>query len=121
MYYGSIRFSPNGKQLLSFSGFGQSIFVFTVWNVLQREPLVQTFSEAVIQGGLAFSPDSQRLVSVFTRDGKNILLLWDISVSAWQSRGCAIAQRNLTQDEWKEFVKDEQQRTKVCTDFPFGS
>ena len=121
MYYGSIRFSPNGKQLLSFSGFGQSIFVFTVWNVLQREPLVQTFWETVSQGGLAFSPDSQRLVSVFTRDGKNILLLWDISVSAWQNRGCAIAHRNLTQDEWKEFVKDEQQRTKVCTDFPFGS
>jgi WD40 repeat protein len=121
LYYQAIHFSPDGKQLLSSSGFGKPIFVFAIWNVLQQELLVQPFSETVSQGSLAFSPDSQRLVSVFLRDKTNIVLLWDITPSAWQSRGCAIAHRNLTRDEWNQFVKDEQQRIKVCTDFPVGT
>ncbi len=122
LYYQTIRFSHDGEQLLSSSGFGKPTFAFAIWNVLQQQLLVQPFSEgAVSQGSLAFSPDSQRLVSIFMRDNTNIVLLWDITPSAWQSRGCAIAHRNLTQEEWNQFVKDEQQRIPVCPDFPLGS
>jgi len=121
LYYRTIRFSPDGKQLLSSNEFRKPTFAFALWNVFQKELFVQHFSETASQGSLAFSPDSQRLVSVFTRDRTNFVLLWDIIPSAWQNRGCTIAHRNLTQDEWRQFVKDEPLRSKVCADFSLGS
>jgi hypothetical protein len=38
---------------------------------------------------------------------------WDITVDSWQDRACSIANRNLTQTEWNQFVKDEAY-SKVC-------
>ncbi len=121
LYYQAIQFSPDGRQLLSSSRFGNP-FAFAIWNVFQKELFVQPFlKEDVSQGSLAFSPDSQHLVSIFIRDTTNILLLWDIMPSTWQTLGCDIAHRNLTIDEWDQFVKDEQPRTQVCTRFPLDS
>ena len=125
LYYRTLHFSFDGKLLLSSNEFGDTTFTFVLWDVLHSEQLVQPFSESssadgsidIQHGSLAFSPDSQHLVSIFTRDHTNILLLWDITISAWERRGCDIAHRNLAPNEWKQLVKDEQSPTQICTNF----
>ncbi|HTK10970.1 MAG TPA: protein kinase [Ktedonobacteraceae bacterium] len=129
LYYQTIRFSPDGKQLLSSSEFGNLTFAFALWNVRPPEPFIQPFAEGfsqnpldtIQQGSLAFSPDSQHMVSIFTRNETNILLLWDLVPSNWQARGCDLAHRNLALDEWKQFVRGEQRPTRICPDFPPGT
>lgn len=120
-YYETLQFSADSSQLLSSSASGDATFAFALWNVHQRELLVQPFAEPVQQqGGITFSPDNQHLASVFVRDGTNIVLWWDITPEAWQKNACTIAHRNLTQSEWSQFLKEEPQRDKICADFPLN-
>jgi hypothetical protein len=30
--------------------------------------------------------------------------VWPVSVAAWKSHACAVAERNLTREEWSRFV-----------------
>lgn len=45
------------------------------------------------------------------------MIFWDINQASWQSRACSIANRNLTRDEWKQYLGDEPYN-KTCSDLP---
>ncbi|MBK9712551.1 MAG: hypothetical protein IPO81_14735 [Kouleothrix sp.] len=47
-------------------------------------------------------------------------ILWDLDAASWQAQACGIANRNLTQTEWKQFVPGEPYRA-TCTDLPAGT
>ena len=49
--------------------------------------------------GLAFSADGRILASV--RSG--IIDFWDFDLASWRRRACAIANRNLTEEEWDRY------------------
>jgi WD40 repeat protein len=53
--------------------------------------------------GLAFSSDGQMLAM---GSGAGDITLWDMSVASWQARSCALAQRNLTENEWLRYFGD---------------
>jgi hypothetical protein len=42
------------------------------------------------------------------------IILWDISRESWRTRACRIANRNLTDGEWREFLGDERYR-RTCS------
>jgi hypothetical protein len=54
------------------------------------------------------------VVARFDPDGKHLLTeyqsgqayLWDVDPAAWEARACQVAGRNLSQDEWREFLPD---------------
>ncbi len=47
----------------------------------------------------------------------DVLSIWDLSVSGWIRRACDLAGRNLTRQEWSEYVGAEPYQ-RTCPNFP---
>jgi WD40 repeat protein/class 3 adenylate cyclase len=56
-----------------------------------------------IPGNAAFTPDGKRLYVVYST-GRGFR--WEVEPSVWQKQACAIAGRNLTREEWEQFLPD---------------
>ena len=65
---------------------------------------------------VSFSPDGKTLASGSL---DNTIIFWDVDIESWKARACGIANRNLTQSEWAQFVGDEPYRN-TCPDPPKG-
>jgi WD40 repeat protein len=48
-----------------------------------------------------FSPDSKTLACAYI-DGT--IMFWDFAIESWETRACAIANRNLTPEEWGQYL-----------------
>jgi WD40 repeat protein len=93
----SLAFSPNGDML----AVGNSEDAVTLFDVRKRRPVGSPFET---EGGvlsLAWSPDGDTLAA-----GRTVgrVVLVDVAVESWLNRACAIANRNLTKDEWDQFI-----------------
>lgn len=73
---------------------------------------------------LSFSPDGKTLAArVKTKDHKHRdrfdAYLWDMDINSWNSEACRIANRNLSQSEWKRYMGDTPY-CRTCPDLPDG-
>ncbi len=112
----SVAFSPDGKTLAAGCGFGGSEDEgggVVLWDTTQRlrlhdQPLV------IADGGVksvAFSPDGKTLAAgygVFQRSGG--VVLWDVDLASWRRHAGAIANRNMSREEWQEYFPDKPYR-----------
>jgi hypothetical protein len=81
--------------------------------ILTETPHVNVFPA---EWWAAFSPDGTTLASVSIGN----IQLWKTSLESWISRGCQIAGRNLSQDEWNQFINPGRPYQRTCKDFPPG-
>ena len=96
-------FSPNGKVLASVSKNN-----IQLWDVSDPAHMVQLSQP--LQGYT-----SGILYLVFTADGKSLITagydgvawLWNIDTETWQSQACEIANRNLTYNEWVQYISSK--------------
>ena len=95
----SITFNPSGS---TFATTGGSDGLTKLWTTATLQPVGSalvgargTWSHA------AYTPDGGRLVVVYD-DGTGSV--WPTSADAWARRACAVAGRNLTQAEWRQYV-----------------
>ena len=64
--------------------------------------------------GLAYSQDG-RLVADVSDD--HTMMLWDVAFESWQAHACHIAGRNLTLEEWQQYL-GAQPYHLTCPDLP---
>jgi WD40 repeat protein len=107
----SVAFSPDGKLLASGSG-DKKIILLDVVNRQPRGVPITGHQGAV--WSVAFSPDGKLLASV-SEDAT--VRLWDVDIESWLRRACHIANRNLTQEEWRRHMGNRPYR-KTCPNLP---
>jgi WD40 repeat protein len=93
-----LGFSPDGATLASSGGDGPYDSTSTIlWDVVTRMKLGSLINAG---GPLRFSLDSRVLVS----GGVSGITFWDLSFEWLRYRACLIANRNLSQIEWRQFI-----------------
>jgi WD40 repeat protein/energy-coupling factor transporter ATP-binding protein EcfA2 len=118
---GAEREYPRALGLLAYSGDGNTRALLAtagsvvLWdNSTRRELGPELVGHAGSVNTAAFSGDGQLLATV---DERNEIFLWDLNPSAWADRACAIANRNLSWDEWVQSFPDRAYR-KTCNGLP---
>ena len=48
------------------------------------------------------------------------MILWDLDPAVWRVRACEAAGRNLTRDEWKNFLPEGEPYHATCPQYPAG-
>jgi WD40 repeat protein len=109
-----VAFSPDGQTLAS-AGCAQVTArgnceqgEIRLWDVATGRQLGQSFvGHSDVAWTVAFNPDGDKLASS-SRDGT--IILWDLSRESWMKRACDIANRNLSEAEWQQYLGDEPYR-----------
>lgn len=108
-----VLFSPDGKILSS---------------TADRDPLIRLWDvdgsgvfDTVLKGNqtsitsMVFSGDSKLLVS---GGDDGLIVLWDLSETSWRERACRMANRNLTKEEWIDYVGESKPFEMLCPTTP---
>ena len=64
---------------------------------------------------IAFAPDGKTLASG-SKDSN--VFLWDVDFDSWKDRACNIANRNLTREEWRQYLGDDEPYRNTCPKLP---
>lgn len=106
----AVEFSPDGRTLATAS----DDTTVRVWDANARRELATLTGHSDTVARASFSSDGRTLAAI---SADNTIRLWDMDVSSWLRRLCALVSRNLSQQEWDEFLP-ERPYQKTCSDQP---
>ena len=106
----SVAFSADGKRLASASDDDNVM----LWDVDRHRLLATLRGHTHSVLGVAFSPNGKRLVSG-SRDGT---ILWDLDPEHLKAEACRTANRNLTCQEWRQYIGPDIPYRKTCEALP---
>jgi WD40 repeat protein len=117
-----LAFTENGDTLAVGSVDG----TVTLWDTRTLRPISPRLHDAhdtLHPSSLTFTPDGLTLLVGEYQDDQGVspplLLRWDLAVDRWMAEACAIANRNLTQEEWNRFLGSSGEAyRKTCPDQP---
>jgi len=89
-----------------------------LWDVAAGQPLGAPFTAGGAGvNSVAFTPDGTRLLAA---GGDGIIRAWNVDLQRWPGRACQIANRNLTRQEWQQYLPGLSYQ-KTCPGFPAGA
>ncbi|HYU30799.1 MAG TPA: hypothetical protein VEW48_01430 [Thermoanaerobaculia bacterium] len=121
----SLAFSRDST-LLASSSCDYPDCAIQLWDVGASQPIGEPFRSAGVGvPSLSFSPEGKLLSSStysVTDDSSKLppILLWDVGLDSWKLRACRLANRNLTQAEWHQFLGRDIPYRRTCPDLPAG-
>ena len=106
-----VAFSPDGKRLAS----GSVDQTVILWDADSRKPLATLEGHKDLVSGVAFSPDGKRLASA---SWDHTVILWDLDLGVLMAEACRTANRNLTCEEWRNYIGAGKPYRKTCEALP---
>ena len=105
-----MAFSPDSSILASTEWYGGGA---TLWDSNSRQKIgeINVFND--LSREIAFSPDGKTLLC-----GQYFL---DIDPESWKRRACHIANRNLTREEWRQYIGEMMDFQEACPGLPIPS
>ena len=105
----AVNFSPAGKRLASASA-DETVML---WDVEMPLATLEGHKDRVM--GVGFSPDGNRLASA-SQD--HTVILWDLDLDHLAAEACRTANRNLTCEEWRNYIGANKPYRKTCEALP---
>ncbi len=104
----SLQFSPDSKILAA----GYADFALNLWDINSHQLLTPTFYRHTgVVLDIAFNSDGTRMASA-----GDAILQWDTNPASWVVKVCALAGRNLTENEWIQYFPNQLYRP-TCPNF----
>jgi WD40 repeat protein len=107
-----VAFSPDGTVIVSVSGDG----TVQQWESVTGKPISQALGRVRPVAGAAFSPDGKVIAVAVDQTVR----LWPLDIDEWVRHACALAGRNLRQEEWNEFIGRDRPYVRTCPELPAG-
>jgi WD40 repeat protein len=132
--YNKTTFSPNGQLLVSYASFSPC---FILWDETHNEPFIQSIDLGNYGNlsNMAFSPGGQQFATIGVTGDQSVgglggslnphegvVTIWDFALESWEQSACTIANRNLTEQEWNQFIDhNSSSYSNVCPLLPAPS
>ena len=110
----SVAFSPDGKSMVS-SSYDNSVRLWDVATGLPIGVLFQNEDEGV--GGVGYSADGRFVVAATKKDG---LLAWP-GAARWPELLCGKLTRNMSHQQWNDWISPEIDYRKQCPSLPVSN
>ncbi|MGH8930080.1 MAG: hypothetical protein ACRDZO_05435, partial [Egibacteraceae bacterium] len=109
-----VAFSPDGTAIASASA-DQTV---RLWDTATGQQVGQPLTgHTDWVWGVAFSPDGTTIASA---SADHTVRLWPVTLNGWIRHACTLANRNLTQTEWDQYVGRERPYVRTCPNLPSG-
>jgi WD40 repeat protein/DNA-binding SARP family transcriptional activator len=101
----TVEFDPSGQMLVTMSSDGN----LRLWDVATQKLIGAPIPVSTGDGTAEFFPDGKRVFGDFGPTG----VVWKVDPTAWEAQACRTAHRELTREEWREFLGQRMYRP-VC-------
>jgi len=92
----TVDFDPSGRTLVTMSSDGN----LRLWDVATQKLIGAPIPVSTGDGSAEFFPDGKHVFGDFGSTG----VVWNVDPAAWEAQACRVAHRNLTREEWNDFL-----------------